>query len=127
MHACLKLGWIACAIAESLLKRPLCLAGRPTLPIIDHQSTAFNKKTGNLAFHSAPIIQNGPNGEFSIADMNWDILNRVEADGTPFVTVSRRPLFPDQIFRLKDLQIAQTLIARISSDCRYSAASPCGV
>ena len=64
------------------------LAGRSTLPIRDHQNTTLNRKTGNITFYSKPILLNGPKGEFSIADMHMDILNRVEPDGSPFVTVS---------------------------------------
>ncbi|CAL8469994.1 g9536 [Coccomyxa elongata] len=63
------------------------LAGRSTLPIRDHQNTTLNRKTGNITFYSKPILLNGPKGEFFIADMHMDILNRVESDGSPFVTI----------------------------------------
>ena len=57
------------------------------MPIIDYQSTTLNKKTGNLTFDSAPIIQHGPHGEFSIAELHWEVFNRMETDGTPYITV----------------------------------------
>ncbi|KAK9915782.1 hypothetical protein WJX75_004084 [Coccomyxa subellipsoidea] len=63
------------------------LIGRPTLPILDYQRTTLNKETGNLTFDSAPIIQHGPNGPFSIAQLHWDVFNRVGSDGQPFITI----------------------------------------
>ncbi|BDA44003.1 hypothetical protein COCOBI_05-1870 [Coccomyxa sp. Obi] len=74
----------------SQMKAPgwlLKIIGRSTLPVRDHQTTTLNRKTGNIIFYSKPILLTGPKGEFSIADMHMDILNRVEPDGSPFVTI----------------------------------------
>ena len=62
-------------------------AGRSTLPILDHQRVTLNRDTGNISFHSRPIIQYGPHGEFSIAEMKWDSVNQWESDGSPYIRV----------------------------------------
>ncbi|BDA44004.1 hypothetical protein COCOBI_05-1880 [Coccomyxa sp. Obi] len=72
----------------SQMKAPawlLKLIGRSTLPIVDHQQVTLHRDTGTITFHSRPIIQHGPHGEFSIADMVWESVNQREPDGSPYI------------------------------------------
>lgn len=62
-------------------------AGRSTLPIVDYQRVTLDRETGSHTFHSRPIIQHGPHGEFSIAEMVWHSTNLREPDGTPYIRV----------------------------------------
>jgi hypothetical protein len=57
------------------------------MAMVDFQRTILNPKTGNITFHSRPILTEGPKGEFSIADLYLGIFNRTSPDGSPYITV----------------------------------------
>ena len=52
-----------------------------------HQRTSLMPETGNLTFHSRPVLAGGAKGEISIASMFWQLFNRTAPDGAPFLHV----------------------------------------